>query len=364
MKKIKIAVIGVGNCASSLIQGIYYCKDKNPEDAIGLMHWDIGGYKPYDIEIVAAVDVDKRKVGKDVSEAIFSEPNCAKVFCKDIPRIGVSVVMGKVLDGVAQHMKESPDNQTFVISEEKEEDMVAVLKQSGAEIALNYLPVGSEEAARFYANCCLEANVAFINCIPVFIASDKEFAERFKQKSLPIMGDDIKSQIGATITHRTLAKLFQDRGVKLDRTYQLNTGGNTDFLNMLARERLKSKKTSKTEAVQSVLNKPLEPENIHIGPSDYVPWQKDNKVCFIRMEGRVFGDVPMDLELRLSVEDSPNSAGCVIDAIRCCRLALDRGIGGVLTSISAYTMKHPPEQFPDEKARDMVEEFIQGKRER
>lgn len=364
MEKIKIAVIGVGNCTSSLIQGIHYYKDKNPEDAIGLMHWDIGAYKPYDIEVVAAVDVDKRKVGRDVGEAIFSEPNCTKVFYKDVPGIGVSVVMGKVLDGVAQHMKESPDDQTFVISEEKEEDIVAVLRKSGAEIALNYLPVGSEEAARFYANCCLEANVGFINCIPVFIASDKEFAERFKQKNLPIIGDDIKAQIGATITHRTLAKLFTDRGVKLDRTYQLNTGGNTDFLNMLARERLKSKKTSKTEAVQSVLNKPLEPENIHIGPSDYVPWQKDNKICFLRMEGRVFGDVSMNLELRLSVEDSPNSAGCVIDAIRCCKLALDRGIGGVLTSISAYTMKYPPKQFPDEKARDMVEEFIQGKRER
>ena len=364
MKKIKIAVIGVGNCASSLIQGIYYYKDKNPEDAIGLMHWHIGGYKPYDIEVVAAVDVDRRKVEKDVSEAIFSEPNCTKVFCKDIPRIGVSVVMGKVLDGVAQHMKESPDDQTFVISEEKEADIVDVLKQSGAEIALNYLPVGSEEAARFYANCCLEANVALINCIPVFIASDREFAERFKQENLPIIGDDIKAQVGATITHRTLAKLFQDRGVKLDRTYQLNTGGNTDFLNMLVRERLKSKKISKTEAVQSILNKPLEPENIHIGPSDYVRWQKDNKVCFLRMEGRIFGDVPMNLELRLSVEDSPNSAGCTIDAIRCGKLALDRGIGGVLTSISAYTMKHPPEQFPDEKARDMVEEFIQEKRER
>ena len=364
MKKIKIAVIGVGNCASSLIQGIYYYKEKNPEDAIGLMHWDIGGYKPYDIEVVAAVDVDRRKVEKDVSEAIFSEPNCTKVFCKDIPRIGVSVVMGKVLDGVAQHMKESPDDQTFVISEEKEADIVAVLKQSGAEIALNYLPVGSEEAARFYANCCLEANVAFINCIPVFIASDREFAERFKQENLPIIGDDIKAQVGATITHRTLAKLFQDRGVKLDRTYQLNTGGNTDFLNMLSRERLRSKKISKTEAVQSILDKPLEPENIHIGPSDYVSWQKDNKICFLRIEGRIFGDVPMNLELRLSVEDSPNSAGCAIDAIRCCRLALDRGVGGVLTSISAYTMKHPSEQFPDEKARDMVDAFIQEKRER
>ena len=365
MGKIKIAIIGVGNCASSLIQGIYYYREKSPEDTIGLMHWDLGGYKPYDIEVVAAIDIDNRKVGKDVSEAIFAEPNCTKVFYRDVPRMDVSVVMGKVLDGVAPHMKELPENQAFVVAAEgREEDIVTLLRQSGAEIGLNYLPVGSEEATRFYADCCLEANIAFINCIPVFIASDIEYAEKFKQKNLPIVGDDIKAQIGATITHRTLAKLFTDRGVKLDRTYQLNTGGNTDFLNMLARERLSSKKTSKTEAVQSVLNRPLAPENIHIGPSDYVPWQKDNKVCFLRMEGRIFGDVPMNLELRLSVEDSPNSAGCAIDAVRCCKLALDRGVGGVLTSISAYIMKHPPQQFPDGEARDMVEEFIEGKRER
>lgn len=364
MKKIKIAIIGVGNCASSLMQGIHYYKDKNPEDGIGLMHWDIGGHKPSDIEVVAAIDIDKRKVGKDVSEAIFNKPNCAKVFCKDIPKMGVEVVMGRVLDGVALHMKEYSEDRAFVVSDEKEADIVELFKQSGAEIALNYLPVGSEEATRFYANCCLEAKVGFINCIPVFIASNKEFAEKFEKKGIPVVGDDVKSQIGATIIHRMLAKLFTDRGVKLDRTYQLNTGGNTDFLNMLDRERLKSKKISKTEAVQSVLSKPLEPENIHIGPSDYVAWQKDNKLCFLRMEGRIFGDVPMNLELRLSVEDSPNSAGCVIDTIRCCKLALDRGIGGALTSISAYTMKHPPKQFPDEKAREMVEEFIQGRSER
>ena len=362
VKKIKIAIIGVGNCASSLIQGIYYYKDKNPKDAIGLMNWDIGGYKPYDVEVVAAVDIDKRKVGKNVGEAIFAKPNCTTVFYKDTPKMGVNVVMGKVLDGIGQHMKEFPEDQIFMASEAKEADIVDVLTKSKAEIALNYLPVGSEEATRFYVNCCLEAKVAFINCVPVFIASSKEFADKFKQKNLPIIGDDIKAQLGATITHRTLAKLFVDRGVKLDRTYQLNTGGNTDFLNMLAQERLKSKKISKTEAVQSVLNKPLEPENIHIGPSDYVSWQKDNKVCFLRMEGRVFGDVPMNLELRLSVEDSPNSAGCAIDAIRCCKLALNKGIGGILSSISAYTMKHPPQQFPDNKARDMVREFIQGKR--
>jgi len=363
MGKIKIALIGIGNCASSLMQGIYYYNDKGPKDAIGLMHWDVGGYKPYDIEVVTAIDIDKRKVNKDVGEAIFAKPNCTPIFYKDVPKIGVDVIMGKVLDGIGPHMKEFPEDQTFVVSEAKEADVVSVLTKSGAEIALNYLPVGSEEATRFYVNCCLEANVAFINCIPVFIASKKEFVEKFKQKNLPIIGDDVKAQIGATITHRTLAQLFVDRGVKLDRTYQLNTGGNTDFLNMLAQERLKSKKISKTEAVQSVLNKPLEPENIHIGPSDYVPWQKDNKVCFLRMEGRVFGDVPMNLELRLSVEDSPNSAGCAIDAIRCCKLALDRGIGGVLSSISAYTMKHPPQQFPDNKAKDMVREFMQGERQ-
>lgn len=363
MGKIKVAIIGVGNCASSLIQGIYYYKDKNSEDAIGLMNWDIGGYKPYDIEVVAAIDVDKRKIDKDVSEAIFAKPNCTTVFHKDVSPMGVSVVMGKVLDGIGSHMKEFPEDHAFRVSEAKEADVMDVLTRSGAEIALNYLPVGSEEATKFYVNCCLKANIAFINCVPVFIASREEFAEKFKQKNLPIVGDDIKAQFGATITHRTLAKLFVDRGVKFDRTYQLNTGGNTDFLNMLAQERLKSKKISKTEAVQSVLDEQLEPDNIHIGPSDYVPWQKDNKVCFLRMEGRIFGDVPMNLELRLSVEDSPNSAGCAIDAIRCCKLALDRKVGGVLDSISAYTMKHPPQQFPDNKAKDMVREFIQGKRQ-
>ena len=364
MGKIKIAIFGVGNCASSLIQGIYYYRDKSPEDAIGLMHWDIGGYKPYDIEVVAAVDIDRRKVGKDVSEAIFAKPNCTKVFCRDIPKMGVEVVMGKILDGVAPHMKNYPEDYTFVPSNGKETNIVELLEDSGAEIAVNYLPVGSEEATRYYANCCLDAGVAFVNCMPVFIASNKEFARRFEEKNLPVVGDDIKSQIGATIIHRTLAKLFTDRGVKIDRTYRLNVGGNTDFHNMLARDRLKSKKISKTEAVQSVLDVPLEARNIHIGPSDYVPWLNDNKLCFLRMEGRIFGDVPMNLELRLSVEDSPNSAGSAIDAIRCCKLALDRGIGGPLISISAYTMKHPPIQYPDDVAREMVKEFIQGKRER
>lgn len=364
LDKIKIAIIGLGNCASSLVQGIYYYKDKKPEDAIGLMHWDIGGYTPGDIEVVAAFDIDKRKVGKDISEAIFAKPNCTQVFCKDIPETGVKVSMGKVLDGVAPHMEDYPDDYTFIVSDEEESDVVQILKDSQAEVLLNYLPVGSEKAARFYAQCALDAGVAYINNMPVFIVSDDEWASKFEEKGIPIVGDDIKAQIGATITHRTLANLFKERGVKLDRTYQLNTGGNTDFLNMLNRNRLDSKKESKTEAVQSILAERLEPENIHIGPSDYVNWQKDNKICFLRMEGRTFGDVPMNIELRLSVEDSPNSAGCVIDAIRCCKLALERGIGGQLTSISAYTMKHPPEQFVDEKAYKMVNEFIKGKRER
>ncbi|MDD1775215.1 MAG: inositol-3-phosphate synthase [Methanobacterium sp.] len=367
MEKIKIAIIGIGNCASSLLQGIYYYKDKNAEDAIGLMHWDIGGYKPSDIEVVAAVDIDQRKVGTDLCDAIFAPPNCTSIFCPDIPRTGVKVTMGKVLDGVAPHMAEHDDDKTFIISDKSEndkEEIIEMLKESGAEILLNYLPVGSEKASRFYAECALEAGLAFINNMPVFIVSDPEWADRFRKKTLPMVGDDIKAQIGATVTHRTLANLFRDRGVKLERTYQLNTGGNTDFLNMLNRNRLDSKKESKTEAVQSVLAERMDPENIHIGPSDYVPWQKDNKLCFLRMEGKTFGDIPMNIELRLSVEDSPNSAGCVIDAVRCCKLALERNIGGQLTSISAYTMKHPPEQFTDDEARDMVDEFINGERER
>ncbi len=364
MEKIKIAVVGIGNCASSLIQGIHYYKDKNSENAIGLMHWDIGGFKPGDIEVVAAFDIDKRKVGKDVSEAIFAKPNCTTVFCPEIEETGVKVSMGKVLDGVAPHMDKYDDDYTFLVADEEESPIIDILKESGAEILVNYLPVGSEKATRFYAQCALDAGIAFINSMPVFIVSDDEWAKKFEEKGIPVVGDDIKAQIGATITHRTLATLFRERGVKLERTYQLNTGGNTDFLNMLNRDRFDSKKESKTEAVQSVLAERLDDPDIHIGPSDYVPWQKDNKLCFLRMEGKTFGDVPMNIELRLSVEDSPNSAGCVIDAVRCCKLALQRGIGGQLTSISAYTMKHPPEQFNDEKACEMVNEFIEGKRER
>ena len=366
MKKIKIAIAGVGNCASSLVQGIEYYKGKDEQEAIGLMHWDIGGYKPYDIEVVAAFDIDRRKVGKDIAEAIFALPNCTAVFCDNLPKTGVKVSMGKVLDGFSDHMKNYDEKYTFVLSDEPEpskEEVVKILKDSGTEILINYLPVGSEEATSFYAECAVEAGIGFINCIPVFIASNPLWAEKFKHRNIPIIGDDIKAQLGATITHRILSDLFRKRGVKIERTYQINTGGNTDFLNMLNRSRLSSKKESKTEAVQSVMDRRLEDENIHIGPSDYVPWQKDNKVAFIRMEGKLFGNVPMNLELRLSVEDSPNSAGVSIDAIRCCKLALDAKKGGVLYSPSAYFMKHPPQQFTDEEAYSMTEDFIAGKRE-
>ncbi len=365
MGKIKIAIAGVGNCASSLLQGIQYYRDKDPLHAIGLMHWEIGGYCPGDIEAVAAFDIDRRKVGKDVNSAIFSGSNCTKVFCPDLPNSGVIVQMGRVLDGLSDHMKEYEERYTFVPADEPEpakEDVIRVLKDSGAQVFLNYMPVGSEEATQFYADCALGAGVAFINNMPVFIASSPVWAKRFEDKNLPIIGDDIKSQLGATITHRALTDLFKKRGVKLERTYQLNTGGNTDFLNMLNRSRLISKKRSKTEAVQSVTAHRLASENIHIGPSDYVPWQKDNKVCFIRMEGRIFGDVPMDIELRLSVEDSPNSAGVAIDAIRCAKLALERGIGGVLEAPSAFFCKHPPKQFTDDEAFWMTEDFISANR--
>jgi myo-inositol-1-phosphate synthase len=361
MSNIKVAIIGLGNCASSLIQGIYYYKNKTPEEAIGLMHFSLGGYLPQDIEIVAAFDIDERKIGKDVSEAIFAKPNCTTVFCKDIPKLNVKVKMGKILDGFSEHLSDYPEDERFFIAEEKEatkESVIEELKNSKAEILVNYLPVGSEQAVKFYTECALSANIAFINCMPVFIASSKEWSSRFEEKNLPIIGDDIKSQLGATITHRVLTDLFKKRGIKLERTYQLNTGGNTDFLNMLNRTRLKSKKISKTEAIQSAAAQRLEDKNIHVGPSDYVPWQKDNKICFLRMEGRQFGDVPMNIEARISVEDSPNSAGIVIDAIRCCRLALDRRHGGILEAPSAYFMKHPPKQIPDDLAHELVEQFI------
>ncbi|MFB3118781.1 MAG: inositol-3-phosphate synthase, partial [Myxococcota bacterium] len=326
----------------------------------GLIHTAIGGYRLADIRVVAAFDVDSRKVGKPLEEAVFALPNCTAVFHRELPPSGVTVRMGPVLDGVAGHMGDYPDGQAFRVADEEPCDPVRVLKDSGAEVLVCYLPVGSEDAAHHYAQACLDAGVAMVNCVPVFIASNPEWSGQFRKKNLPIVGDDIKSQFGATIVHRLLTRLMGDRGVKLERTYQLNTGGNTDFLNMLNRSRLASKKVSKTEAVQSVAAERIADENIHIGPSDYVAWQNDNKVCFLRMEGKLFGDVPMNLELRLSVDDSPNSAGCAIDAIRCAKLASRRGQGGVIRSASAYLMKHPPEQFPDTEAYEMLEAFIAG----
>jgi myo-inositol-1-phosphate synthase len=363
---IRTAIAGIGNCASALIQGLFYYKNVNDErePVPGLMHNILGGYRISDIKIVAAFDIDGRKVGKDLSEAIFAKPNCTKIFYKDIPQMGVEVKMGPVLDGVAPHMKEYPEEKTFLIAKEKPVDVVQELQRSGAEILINYLPVGSQKAVEYYANCALKAGCAFINCMPVFIVSDKTWAKKFEKRELPCIGDDIKSQVGATIVHRTLCRLFTQRGVVIDRSYQLNFGGNTDFLNMLARERLQSKKISKTEAVQSQLAKRLSYDDLHIGPSDWIPWLKDNKICFIRIEGRKFGNIPVELELRLSVEDSPNSAGCVIDAIRLAKIALDRKIGGPLIGPSAYLMKHPPKQFSDEEAREMVENFIKGQYEK
>lgn len=364
MKKIKIAVIGIGNCASSLIQGIHYYKDQTKEDAIGLMHWDIGGYKPYDLDVVAAFDIDARKVGLDVAEAVFAPPNCTAVFQKEIPPTGTIVKMGCLLDGFSDHMKSYPEKNTFVLSEEPETtkyDVVRELQESGTEIMLNYLPVGSEKATEFYAECALEAGIGFVNNIPVFVASKPEFAERFQEKNLPLIGDDIKAQLGATITHRILTDLFKKRGVKLDRTYQLNTGGNTDFLNMLNHERLIYKRRSKMESIQAVAGERLDTEDIHVGPCDYIAWQKDRKVAFIRLEGRTFGNIPVNVEVRLDVEDSPNSAGVAIDAVRCAKLALERGQGGVIDAPSSFFYKHPPRQFSDDVAFQMMEDFISKK---
>ena len=356
---IKIAIAGIGNCASSLLQGIEYYRN-DPSEDLGLMHRDLGGFGPEDIRVVAAFDIDVRKVDRPLHEAIFAPPNSTKTIWKNVPNLGVTVKMGPVLDGVADHMKEYHPDRTFVPAEADPVDVEAALRESGAEILLNYMPVGSEEAARFYAEAALATGVSFINCMPVFIVSESGFAKRFADAGIPVVGDDVKAQLGATILHRTLAKLFADRGVKIKRTYQLNTGGNTDFLNMLERSRLHSKKISKTSAVQSQLGQPLEADNIHIGPSDYVPWQDDNKVAFIRMEGRGFGDVPLELELRLSVQDSPNSAGVVIDAVRLCRIARDRGEAGPLYPVSAYFMKHPPTQISDTAAKQLLEEFVAG----
>jgi myo-inositol-1-phosphate synthase len=360
MATINMAVVGVGNCASSLVQGISHYRE-GANDTIGLMHWDLGGYRPSDIQVVAAWDVDRRKVGKDVAEAIFAKPNCTAVFCDVVPPTGAKVRMGKILDGVADHMADYNDDRTFLLADQPEptkEEVIETLRATNTDVLMNYLPVGSQAASEFYAECALEAGVAFVNNIPVFIASNPVWAERFAKAGVPIIGDDIKAQLGATIVHRVLTDLFAKRGVKLERTYQLNTGGNTDFLNMSNHRRLASKKISKTEAVQSVAAERLDDDNVHIGPSDYVPWQNDNKVCFLRMEGTMFGGVPMNLEMRLSVEDSPNSAGVAIDMIRCAMLAKDRGLAGPIDAASAYFCKHPRLQMTDDLAAQAVEEFI------
>lgn len=353
---IRIAVLGVGNCASSLIQGLqYYKKIKSDAIIAGLMHPVLGGYHISDIKVVAAFDVNKNKVGVDVASAIFVKPNNTTRF-SSVSRSGVVVSSAPMLDGIGEYVK-----GVFPITKNNVLNHEAILKKSGAEILINYLPVGSEKATRYWAEVCLKAGVAMINCIPVFIASDPVWAKKFVKARVPIIGDDIKSQVGATIVHRVLANLFLDRGMPIDRTYQLNVGGNTDFLNMLERNRLKSKKISKTRSVTSQMklhNAEIIDENVHVGPSDYVPWLHDNKVAFIRLEGRHFGDVPMNIEVRLSVEDSPNSAGVVIDAIRCARIALDRKIGGPLTAPSAYFMKSPPKQMSDNDARHALDEFI------
>ncbi len=353
MGKINVAIIGVGNCASSLIQGVYYYKKaKETESVPGLMHVNLGGYHIGDINFVAAFDIDKNKVGKDLAQAIFTLPNNTFKFC-EVPATGVKIERGMSHDGLGKYLstiiKKAPGPTA---------DIVKILKQTKTDVVINYLPVGSEEATKWYIEQVLSAGCGLINCIPVFIAREKYWQERFMEKGLPVIGDDIKSQVGATIVHRVLTRLFRDRGVRLERTYQLNFGGNSDFYNMLERERLESKKISKTAAVTSQLDYQLCPDDIHVGPSDYVPWLTDRKFCHIKMEGRTFGDVPLDLELKLEVWDSPNSAGVVIDAIRCSKLALDRGVKGALVAPSAYFMKSPPVQYTDDEAHRMVEEFV------
>ncbi|MBI3929873.1 MAG: inositol-3-phosphate synthase [Armatimonadetes bacterium] len=353
--EISVAVVGVGNCASSLVQGVRFYRDARPGELVpGMMHVELGGYHVRDIRFCAAFDVSDRKVGLDLAEAVLAPPNNTYRFA-EVPDTGVRVQRGPTLDGIGRYM-------TDVIRESPEPpvDVARALRESGAQVLVSYLPVGSEQATRFYAEQALEAGCAFVNCIPVFIASDPAWRARFEKKGLPLVGDDIKSQLGATITHRMLTELFQARGVRLDRTYQLNFGGNSDFQNMLERERLESKKLSKTRAVTSQLDYQLEEGNVHVGPSDYVPWLEDRKFCYIRMEGTTFGNVPLSCELKLEVWDSPNSAGVVIDAVRCARLALDRGIGGALYGPSSYFMKSPPEQVTDAIARQRVEDFIRG----
>ncbi len=350
---INVAIIGAGNCASSLVQGIHYYREADPDEFIpGLMHPVLGGYHIGDVNVVAAFDVADSKVGKDLSDALTSDPNNTVQFA-EVPKMGVKVERGMTHDGIGKYLE-------GVITKAKGEtsDIVGILKDTKTDVVINYLPVGSEQATKWYVEQVLAAGCAFINCIPVFIAKESYWNERFKEAGVPIIGDDIKSQVGATIAHRVLTRLFQDRGVRLDHTYQLNFGGNTDFLNMLERDRLTSKKISKTQSVVSQLDYDIGADNIHIGPSDHVPWLNDRKWCYIRMEGKGFGDVPLNLELKLEVWDSPNSAGVVIDAIRCCKLALDRGVAGALEGPSSYFMKSPPKQYRDDEARELVEQFI------
>jgi myo-inositol-1-phosphate synthase len=363
MGSIRVAVVGVGNCASSLVQGVHYYRDADPATTVpGLMHVRFGEYHVSDVEFVAAFDVDDKKVGKDLAEAIFASENNTIKIC-DVPTTGVTVQRGHTLDGLGKYYLQTIDE-----SAADPVDVVRALRESEADVLVSYLPVGSEQADKFYAQCAIDAGVAFVNALPVFIASDPEWAEKFEQAGVPIIGDDIKSQVGATITHRVMAKLFEDRGVQLDRTYQLNVGGNMDFKNMLERERLESKKVSKTQAVTSNLTGELagktEDRNVHIGPSDYVAWLDDRKWAYVRLEGRAFGDVPLNLEYKLEVWDSPNSAGIIIDAIRAAKIAKDRGVGGALLSASSYLMKSPPEQRPDEVGRARLEAFIAGDEER
>ncbi len=355
MGKVRVAIIGVGNCASSLVQGVEFYKNAADDDSIpGLMHVRLGDYHVGDIEFSAAFDIDANKVGKDLAEAIFTPPNNTYKFA-DVPRLGVPVHRGMTHDGLGRYL-----SQVIRKAPGSTDDIVGILRDTHTDVVVSYLPVGSEMATKWYVEQILDAGCAFVNCIPVFIARERYWQKRFEERGLPIIGDDIKSQVGATIVHRVLTRLFGDRGVRLDRTYQLNFGGNTDFLNMLERERLESKKISKTNAVTSQLDFNLPPEDVHVGPSDYVPWLADRKFCYIRMEGTTFGNVPLNLELKLEVWDSPNSAGVVIDAVRCAKIALDRGLKGALVGPSAYFMKSPPVQYRDEEARTMVEAFIRG----
>ena len=359
MTSIRVAIVGVGNCASSLVQGVHYYRDAKADERVpGLMHVVFGDYHVRDVQFVAAFDVDAKKVGLDLADAIgASENNTIKI--ADVPPTGVTVQRGHTLDGLGKYYRE-----TITESDAEPVDVVAALREAAVDVLVCYLPVGSEQAAKFYAQCAIDAGVAFVNALPVFIAGTKEWADKFTAAGVPIVGDDIKSQIGATITHRVLTKLFEDRGVTVDRTYQLNVGGNMDFKNMLERDRLESKKISKTQSVTSQLRDEIDARNVHIGPSDYVAWLDDRKWAFIRLEGRNFGDVPLSLEYKLEVWDSPNSAGIIIDAIRAAKIAKDRGIGGPILSASSYFMKSPPEQYADDVCRDLVEKFIRGEVER